>query len=332
MAISRCNKCGALAEHERGRVGLQYDCIQCGVSTPIYDTVFFVKQLSDMYFAQRKELNSLRPLSPVAVQANAAVQIASEKSGENFDIHNSDLLSSDVQHAPIIEWFKSKNITSTAYIDAVDTTGFFDEAAVAMGSDYELLGEVCERIRYAQLKEYNNASIHLGRKSKKDVNALETFIKKLYDHSLVARIFSNKDEDSIRVVLQNAPSVRRFFAGDWLEWYALMICLRICQERKVEYACARNMTLSFPNNDKRELDVFFLIDNTQPLYIECKSGDFRQELDKYVALRKRLAIDQRHFIICVADLDSDQCKGLAAMYGMTFVNTQTLGQHLTTLL
>ncbi|PKO49865.1 MAG: hypothetical protein CVU27_10185, partial [Betaproteobacteria bacterium HGW-Betaproteobacteria-20] len=185
-----------------------------------------------MYFAQRKELNELRQPSTDAAQAVETAQIASERPSESFDIHNSDLLSSDAQHAPIIAWFKTKNITATVNIDAVDTTGFFDEAAVAMGSDYELLGEVCERIRYAQQKEYNNASIHLGKKSKKDASALEAFIKNLYDHSLVARIFSNKDEKSIRVVLQNAPSVRRFFSGDWLEWYALMIGLRICQERK----------------------------------------------------------------------------------------------------
>lgn len=332
MAISRCNKCGAFAEHQREQVGIKHDCVLCGTSTLVYDTVFFVKKLSDMYFAQRKELNELRQPSTDAAQAVETAQIASERPSESFDIHNSDLLSSDAQHAPIIAWFKTKNITATVNIDAVDTTGFFDEAAVAMGSDYELLGEVCERIRYAQQKEYNNASIHLGKKSKKDASALEAFIKNLYDHSLVARIFSNKDEKSIRVVLQNAPSVRRFFSGEWLEWYALMIGLRICQERKVEYSCARNMTLSFLTNEKRELDVFFLINKTQPLYIECKSGDFRQELDKYVALRKRLNIDQKYFILCVADLDSEQCKGLSAMYGMTFLNTQTLGQHFLTLI
>jgi hypothetical protein len=278
-----------------------------------------------MYFALRKELNELRIPSKDSASGNL------EKPSEVFDIHNSDMLSSAAQHAPVIEWFKTKNITATANVDAVDTTGFFDEAAVAIGSDYELLGEVCERIRYAQQKEFNSNLIYLDKKSKEDVKALEAFIQRLYDHSLIARCISNKKEKNIRIVLQNAPSVRRFFAGDWLEWYALMIGLRICQERKVDYSCARNMTLSFPSNEKRELDVFFLINKTLPLYIECKAGDFRQELDKYVALRKRLHIDQKCFILCVADLDSEQCKGLSAMYGMTFVNTQTLGQHLLTL-
>jgi hypothetical protein len=50
-----------------------------------------------------------------------------------------------------------------------------------------------------------------------------------------------------------------------------------------------------------------------------------------VALRKRLNIDQKYFILCIAAIDIEQAKGLGAMYGMTFVNTQTLGQHLSTL-
>ncbi|MDI1298936.1 hypothetical protein [Methylotenera sp.] len=325
MAISRCNKCGNVTEHERELVATTIVC-QCGASAAVYDTAYFVNKLSEMYFALRKEFNALTPDSSTPHQNQL------KKSDDSFDIHNSDSLSSDAQHAPIIQWFKSKNIIATASINAVDTTGYFDEAAVAIGTDYELLGVVCEQIRYAQQKEYTSNLIHLDKKSKEDVKAIEVFVQQLYDHSLIARCISNKKEKNIRVVLQNAPSVRRFFAGDWLEWFALMVGLRICKERNIKFSCARNMTLAFPSNENRELDVFFLINNNQPLYIECKTGDFRQDLDKYVALRKRLAIDQRYFILCVVDLDNEQCKGLTAMYGMTFVNTQTLGQHLTSLL
>lgn len=111
-----------------------------------------------------------------------------------------------------------------------------------------------------------------------------------------------------------------------------MTGVRICHERKADFACARNLTLSFPLNEKRELDVFFLINKTKPLYIECKTGEFRQDLDKYISLKKKLNIEQKFFILCVLDLDPEQCKGLSAMHGMTFVNAQTLGHHLGTLI
>lgn len=322
MAISRCNKCGTLAEFERAAVGTQHDCSRCGTSLPIYDTVHFVSKLLDQYFAQRNELNALRASAPQPAPAVAS------PTGADFDIHDTDRFSNADQHRDVVDWFRRKTVSATINAGAVDTSGFFDEAAVALGNDYALLGEVVERIRYAQQKEYNSAQIHLDKKSPQDAAALEAFARKLYDYSLVARCFNNKDEKKLRLVLQNAPSVRRFFAGEWLEWFALMTGLRVCQDRGAEFSCARNLTLAFPPDEKRELDVFFLVNKTRPLYIECKTGEFRQDLDKYVALRKRLGIESRYFIVCVADLAADQAKGLSAMYDMSFTNTETLGPHL----
>ena len=178
----------------------------------------------------------------------------------------------------------------------------------------------------------SNLDARLRIRMRRDIKALEEFGRKLYDYSLVARFFHNKQEKNFRFVLQNAPAVRHFFAGAWLEWFALMIGLRVLQERSTTFSCARNLVLSYPPNEKRELDVFFLVDNSKPIYIECKSGEFRQDLDRYVALRKKLAIDSRSFIICVADIDGDRAKALGAMYDMTFTNTDSLGPHLATLI
>ena len=322
MAIFRCNKCGFLSEHERSEIGAAHNCARCSTPGQIYDTVFFVGKLLEQYFVQRKELDVLRAANPPAAPP------VSTAAAPDFNIHDTDRFSNEAQHRDVVEWFRRKQIVATINVGAVDTSGFFDEAAVAVGSDYALLGEVFERIRYAQLKEFNSASIHLDRKTPEQARALKIFVRQLYDYSLIARHFSNKEEKELRMVLQNAPAVRRFFAGEWMEWFALMTGLRVCQDRTVEWSCARNLTLSFSPDEKRELDVFFLINKSRPLYIECKSGEFRSDLDKYVALRKRLGIESRYFILCVTDLAADQAKGLSAMYDMTFTNTQTLGSHL----
>lgn len=325
MAISRCNSCGTLTEHDREMVGTQTSCARCETTFPIYDTVYFLSKLFDQYFAQRNELKTLRAAIPAATPQASEVEVGT------FNIHNSDLLSSEAQHKPIIDWLRSKNISATVNMNAVDTTGFFDEAAVAIGNDFELLGEICERIRFAQIKEYTSTLLHLDKKTAEDAKELESFARKLYEYSLLARCIVNKEEKNIRLVLQNAPAVRRFFSGEWLEWHALMVCLRICQERKVEFSCARNLAIELQPGEKREMDVFFLLNKTRPLYIECKTGEFRQDLDKYISLRKRLNVESKYFILCIADIDMEQAKALSAMHGMTFVNAQNLGQHFSTL-
>jgi hypothetical protein len=65
---------------------------------------------------------------------------------------------------------------------------------------------------------------------------------------------------------QTAQAVRAFFQGGWLEWYALQ------------------------NADTRELDVAALVSGRTLLVIEGKTGEYRSEIDKYVQLRRRLAL------------------------------------------
>ena len=84
----------------------------------------------------------------------------------------------------------------------------------------------------------------------------------------------------------------------------------------------------FANEDLHELDVISLPQGQSPICIECKSGEFRRDIDKYLRLRKRLGLERSRFIICAADLSEEQASGLSAMYELTFVNLQTLAPHL----
>ena len=326
MAIARCNKCGTLAEYGLDLINTTQSCAHCATEITVYDTRFFVGRLLEQFFAMRAELLQFKADTPSTPKADSA------QTTLPLDLHNTDFFSSEAQHRAIVDWLRSRNIAATINPCAVDTTGFFDEAAVAIGADRKVLGHVCERIRFAQLKEFNSTTIHLEKRSDDEVAAIEAFAWKLHHWSLVSKTFVNRPEKNIRLILQSAPSVRHFFAGEWLEWFVLMTVLRLCKERGIEFSCARRLTLSLQGDETRELDVFFLIKDREPIYVECKTGEFRQDLAKYVALRKRLQIDARHFILCVADMDPDQAKALRAMYDMTFVNTETLGAHVSTLI
>jgi hypothetical protein len=129
------------------------------------------------------------------------------------------------------------------------------------------------------------------------------------------------------LVRQPAPAVRRFFEGIWLEWYVFVRLLSLCLERNREFSCARTVKLGFQNEESRELDVAFLIGKRFPIIVECKSGEFRGEIDKYLKLRRSLGIDKTQFIICNPDLTVEQATGLTAMYELTFVNLVSLKTH-----
>ena len=104
------------------------------------------------------------------------------------------------------------------------------------------------------------------------------------------------------------------------------------QEARRDAAFARNLDIVFENEDLHELDVFILLDGAKPIVVECKSGEFRQDIEKYLKLRRRLGIDRSQFIVFSPDLAEDQAAALSNMYELTFANRERLTAHLRSLI
>ena len=330
MAIFRCNKCSHIQEQSDGQVGNTIACPRCGNPAPVYNTLFFIGRLLDKYFEVQREIIRLK--APAAgTGAEQAVAASPPVGLDAIDLSNTDRLASELQHGPIYDWFNRKQIQVQANMRGVDTTGFFDEVAVSIGGNLAVLKEVLERIRWAQQKEYSSTTISLDKKSPQDAQAISAFCQQLYDFSFVAKYLPNRQKNNILLALQTAPAVRDFFNGEWLEWYALMICLNYAKERNKRFSCARNLSITLQNGENYELDVFMLIDGKLPICIECKTGEFRQNIDKYLGLRKRLGISGRNFVMCITGLSDEHAKGLSAMYDLAFVNERELAVHLSRL-
>lgn len=325
MAIIRCNKCGLLQEQSDGQVGETIACPKCSNPAAVYNTLFFIEKLLDKYFNAQREL--IRINSAKAGKTDQAGAPA-PASLDGIDLFNTDHLASELQHGPIYDWFSRKQVKVQANMRGVDTTGFFDEIAVQIGRNLAVLKDVLERLRWAQQKEYASTTIHLDKKSPEDAQAISTFCQQLYDFSFVAKCFHNRQEGNIRLILQTAPAIRDFFNGEWLEWFSLMTCLEYAKERNKRFSCARNLCITLQNDESYELDVFMLIDGNIPVCIECKTGEFRQNIDKYLTLRKRLGLNGKNFIMCITGLSDEHAKGLTAMYDLTFVSERDLATQL----
>ena len=130
MAIFRCNKCGLLAEQADDQAGQSCACSRCGANGAIYPTLFFIEKLLDRYFAALKENIQLKG---VAGESSAPAAVAGKEKIDAIDLANTDFLASDQQHGPIYDWFHKKQIKAEANLRSVDTSGFFDEVAEAIG-------------------------------------------------------------------------------------------------------------------------------------------------------------------------------------------------------
>ena len=327
MAIIRCNKCSLLSEQPDNLAGQSIPCPKCGTEAPVYRTMFFIEKLLDKYFDAQRELIRLKSAA-VPEKASSPEPVTAMTAPSDIDLANTDVLATELQHGPIYDWFHKKQIKVHANLRGVDTSGFFDEVAEAIGANLNGLKDVLERIRWSQQKEHASATINLDKKSPEEAKAISAFCQQLYDFSFVAKCFHNKPENNVRLILQTAPTIRDFFNGEWLEWHALMTCLRYAKARNRRFSCTRGLNLTLANGDPYELDVFLLIDGKMSICIECKSGEFRQNIDRYLALRKRLGLEAKQFVMCIAGLSDENAKAFSAMYDLAFVNERGLADHL----
>ena len=346
MPIYRCNQCSFVSEDAVSPIGSKVACGRCGTACTVYGTVFYVEKLVERYFSARREVLALQQADTPAPEdgagtngANGAVAVtnggapsdADSNAMGDADPHNTTLLATAEQHAPLQAWFAARQIEAKLDYAQVDTSGFFDDAAQMLGENYALFGELLDRVRFAYRKSHSWVNLELANVAQKDAQAINTLCRQLYSHTFFARYHYQKPEKIVRLTLQTAPNIRQFFDGGWLEWYVFMALVKHHQQRGEAFSCARSAKVVFANEDLHELDVISLPQGQAPICIECKSGEFRRDIDKYLRLRKRLGLDRSRFILCAADLSDEQAAGLTAMYELTFVNLQSLGAHLQTL-
>ena len=292
MALFRCNKCGHIREVGNDYIGKSANCPKCDQITPIYDTTAFVKALILKHITLNNKLQKLRKKY---VKKNDVV----DDSIEEIDIYNTKVLTQADKYEPILQWFEKRNIQVQINHEAIDTTGFFDEIALSIGDNFNVLRFVSDHIKYIQNKGYTNVKLDVSRKTPEEIKQITSFCKEMYDYSFVAKYYYQKKDKIIRLTLQTAPKIRDFFNGIWMEWFTLMKLLEFFRDKKISASCMRSLNITFPNGVSNELDIFFLTKSNIPVCIECKSGEFRQDIDKYLKIRKQLNIEKSQFVICV---------------------------------
>ncbi len=330
MALFRCNKCAHLREVPNDYIGKSVKCPQCKEVAPIHDTVAFIKNVIEKYRSKSKELQQLQ--QETSMEQIPEIEVVEETSLEAIDIYNTTALTKKEQYLDIVEWFQQKQIQIEVDQKATDTTGFFDEIALSLGNQYDLLQEITDKIKRVQAKGYTNVKFTLASKSQKEVKAITSFCQQLYEYSFVAKYFYLKKDKIIYLNLQSSPTIKNFFTGEWMEWYVFIKTLEYFRDKQLSTSCLRSLIVTFPNEDSHELDVFFLVNNRIPICIECKTGEFREHIDKYSKLRKRLHLDKNQFFLCVVGLSQEQARGLTAMYDITFVNESNFLQYVGKLL
>jgi len=324
MALFECYTCHHLQETTNEHIGKNAKCPKCQDKGMIHNTLLYVKEIREKYLVLEKKLQEKDEEKDSSEHNNDLLEIHDPIPIDDFDIHNTNIFSQKDHYAPIIKWFKEKSIQAKVDPKMMDTTGFFDEVAIYMGNNFHVIDSIIGQIKYIQNKKYDTVKITLSKNTKEEVQQIIEFCKMLHQYSFIARFNFQKKDKVIYLTLQDIPKIKSFFNGLWMEWFVLIKIITFFKENNITLPIIRGVDIIFPNKDKNELDIFFINTQGDPICIECKTGEFRQDLSKYLTLQKKLNIKKENFILCVFGLDNEQAQGLTSMYEITLVNESTL--------
>lgn len=308
MSIYHCPHCGLLAENTNTPQETIL-CANCNKPVELQDTILFVQSVMDKYSKLSNKIKILQEKFIPLDTPNTLVQAA---------LNNSNLFANPKQHEHIKQYLNKKNLTVSFNYAAVDMSGYYDEAAELIGDNFPLLEKYLKQIRYLYTHNKVGLMIDCVNLSQQENQKLQNIFKKLFYYTILAKYNYQASEKKIRISLNTTDSIKKFLTGGWLEWFATIKLLKEVHHKNKKFSIARSVIVQHENGDKNEFDVVFMPENKTPLFIECKSGEFRQDLDKFIRICKKINIPTKNWIVLASEIDKQQADAFEKMYPVRF--------------
>jgi hypothetical protein len=226
----------------------------------------------------------------------------------------------------VIEWLASRKIHAASPVASdLGTDSVFNRQALFMGAGLDdsvqppLLLPLLKSIKWSVA---NKKSIRyvIGDPTQRRIAAVTNLCTGLLNQSLLSSYRYDRKNKVISAEIQDRKDIRFFFGGGWFERYICQSLVRLLRQKRVAFEYATNLMVRFPNGDRFELDIFFLIDGL-PLLIECKTGGaFQAHLQKFRDHLERLSVPAERGLFIILDLDPARAVELSGFWGYRVVN------------
>jgi len=202
-----------------------------------------------------------------------------------------------------------------------------------LGNNYNCLRELMGRIKRG-MHNGDNISLSLKEYSQKDLSNVCQFATRLHQIAFLEQYsYQRSPHFMLRAKCTCLPRAQNFFAGKWLERYAL-VCLQRAIERlsqssgqALEFSYMLNPQVILPNGDDFELDMLWQLEG-RFFWLEAKSGDYQQHIAKYARVAKILGLGQTQSIMLLADIDQANSQALTSLFDMQVLNLENLEEQL----
>lgn len=222
----------------------------------------------------------------------------------------------------VCDWLASIGITVKNYREPTATDAVFDQLSLFLGDRFPSLARLHDLIRQ-RLSTGEGFSLNLASRPQEEIANVTQFCSMLYSLAFLSSYKYNKSTKTIYATPQRVGKVINFFTGGWFERYVYLKIAGLFTRFGIPFSCLLNPQITFANGDDFELDLMFLVED-EPLWIECKTGDFQCYITKYSDVRKQLWVPKSRAILAILGLADRLTSDLTNLYDVTVVNESTI--------
>jgi hypothetical protein len=199
--------------------------------------------------------------------------------------------------------------------------------------NYDGLRELLARIK-RNMQQGSPFSLSLKEYTQKDTSNVCQFCTRLHSIAFLEEYkYFKSPQYLIRAKPTSLPVAQNFFSGKWLERFVLLTVQKCISqvssdlEQDIAFSYLLNPQIILPNGDDFELDLICHVSGFF-FWIEAKSGDYQQHINKYSKMSKILNLDFRHSIMVLPDISEDRCAALTSLFSMTVCSLSRLEEVL----
>jgi hypothetical protein len=224
-------------------------------------------------------------------------------------------------------WFRERGFTATLAKDEAGSRVYL-RLAEYLGDH---IADLERFLRGLKWTAHEGKKSSLGFRDATDAERRHTleFAKMLHDLALLGYHNYNERADRLTFMSSERTEFLRFIRGAWLEQYVLATVERIVEANGGRFEISRGVQVKHTESNLRfEMDVFALLEET-PLWIECKSGDYRAHIEKYVERAGEIGIPLDHTFLVVSGVADDVAHDLTEIFGLSVTPAATLAAEIT---
>ena len=240
------------------------------------------------------------------------------------------------------EWLEKRGIKIKSLPAATGIDKSADGAALFLGDNFDALESFYEAIKRAVNREFKEGWYSVEDLPGSTIGAICKLATKLHGCGFLSAFkyvkrnlkYHPNQKPGMRFAPLQEKQVSRFFKGGWLERYVEQVVRGVAQDafgKQIAVPILREVQVVLPTGCDAEFDLLAGLPENQILWLESKTGEWRQYVTRFQELNKRfLKLPQSDVALVVAErlTEEDKASG-STLSGMTLIHLTELRSHLT---